>query len=162
MASELKALITNEGIRQEHNFIIKLLTGDGMMCYLLQGAEEVKPRGRINLIPDIFFYNPIYPSSQSVLPGGVIIPGMKIFGRTLMLIGGLQKLQAWDTVQFTAWSTQLWSSVVRWALTPPSTVSVGNAGRNISAIGQSPPPPPLPPVAPKTGLNIHLSAFNIC
>ena len=75
--------------RQECNFIIKPLTDDGMMCYLLQGAKEVGPRGRMDLIQDIF-YNPIYPSSQSVLPGGVIMPGMKIFGRTLMLIGGLQ------------------------------------------------------------------------
>lgn len=60
-----------------------------MMCYLLQGAKEVKPRGKMNLIQDIF-YNLIYPSSQSVLLGGGIMPGMKIFGRSLMLIGGLQ------------------------------------------------------------------------
>lgn len=85
-----EVLITNEWIpTRECNFIIKLLTDDGMMCYLLQGAKEVEPRGRMTLIQDIF-YNPIYPTSQSVLPGGAIMPGMKIFGRTLMLIGGLQ------------------------------------------------------------------------
>lgn len=149
--------------RQECNFIIKLLTDDWMMCYLLQGAKEVEHRGRMNLIQDIF-YNPIYPSSQSVLPGGVIMPGMKIFGRTLMLIGGLQNyrhgtrynlLPAVRSCGLSSWA-RYWGGFEFYYCIRSFVSSVDNAGRNICVVGQS-----RSRCSPETGINVYLSTFNI-
>lgn len=79
------------------------------MCYLLQGAKEVEPRGRIILIQDIFFLQ----SNISILAVGTPRRSDNAWNENLWqntyAHRRIAKLQARDKVQFTAWSAQLWS-----------------------------------------------------